>query len=122
VACEAALGVLDTIEEQGLLARSIAIGDKVEARLLAMRSSVPFIGDIRGLGGMVAIELTHPETRAPATAQTKAVVAEALKEGLILLSCGQDGNVLRLLVPLTATDPVLDQGLDILERALRSVA
>jgi 4-aminobutyrate aminotransferase/(S)-3-amino-2-methylpropionate transaminase len=122
VACEAALGVLDTIEQQNLLARSSAIGDRVKSRLAALKSSVPLIGDVRGLGGMVAIELTDPTTSAPATKETKAVVAKALEEGLILLSCGQDGNVLRLLVPLTATDPVLDQGLDILERALRSVS
>ncbi len=122
VACEAALGVLDTIEEDGLLARSTSLGEKIRAKLEGLRESIPLIGDVRGLGGMMAVELTDPKTGEPATAATKATVAKALEDGLILLACGQDGNVLRILVPLTASDEVVDQGLELLERALRSAA
>ncbi len=121
LACEAALGVLDAIAADDLLRRAQGLGAHLKRRLEGMKAEVPLIGEVRGLGAMVAVELTHPRTGEPATAQTKAVVQAALGEGLILLACGQDGNVLRFLVPLTAPTDVVDQGLDILERCLKSV-
>ena len=117
--CSAALGVLEVIEEEGLLKRADDIGEKIKTRVAAMaqRNDVPKIGDIRGLGAMCAFELlgadgaTDPEL-------TKALCGKALEKGLVLLSCGVFGNTVRVLVPLTASDAIVDEGLDIVEQAL----
>ena len=85
------------------------------------KNSISLIGEVRGLGAMVAIELTKGE-HVPAPDQTKAVIADAIANGLILLSCGVYGNVIRFLSPLTITDALLDEGLDILERSLEKVS
>ena len=121
VACAAALAAIDAIESEGLLARSTALGEAMRARFADMGARVaPYrMWDIRGIGAMVAVEfVTDFETAAPDAAFTKAVIANALKRGLILLSCGMHGNAIRVMVPLTASDAIIDEGLSILEAAL----
>lgn len=121
VGCVAALGVLDVIEQENLCRRSEEIGDRIKARLqeFSRRDDMPAIGDIRGLGAMVAFELvTSPGGNTPDADATKALCATALKNGLVLLSCGVFGNTIRILVPLTADDAIVDEGLDIIEKSL----
>jgi len=116
----AAHAVLDVIEAEGLCARAAAVGDKMRTRLLALAKELPCIGDVRGLGAMVAFELVKdPKTREPDAELTAAILAHAEARGLILLSCGTGLNVVRLLAPLTIPDAVLDEGLDILAAAVR---
>ncbi|MDF1729278.1 MAG: 4-aminobutyrate--2-oxoglutarate transaminase [Sulfitobacter sp.] len=123
VACAAALAAIDAIEDEGLLARSTALGEVFKTRLaeIGARSAPYRFWDIRGLGAMVAVEFTTDfETAAPDAAFTKRVIAHALKGGLLLLSCGMHGNALRIMVPLTASDRIIDEGLEILERAVQA--
>lgn len=118
IGCAAALAVLKAFEDEQLLARSRAVGAKLTEALKAMASRHPAIADVRGLGAMVACELFEPGTHNPDAELTRRVVAEAAKRGLILLSCGSYGNVIRILVPLTAEDALLDEGLRILADSL----
>lgn len=125
IACAAALAVLDVIEEEGLLQRSLDIGDRLTGRLngLAARTTTRCISEVRGLGGMVAIEFVSPaDGRTPDPDLTKSLTARCLENGLVVLSCGLYGNVIRILVPLTATDAVIDEGLGILEKSLLALA
>lgn len=115
VACAAALAVIDAFEKEQLLARSQDMGALLVRNLKDLATKVPAIGDMRGLGAMVAIELFEDgDVHRPDAALTKKVVTEAAKRGLILLSCGTYGNVIRILVPLTASNELLDEGLAIL--------
>jgi len=115
VACAAALAVLQAFEDEQLLARSRAVGERLMAGLRRLASHEAAIGDVRGLGAMVAIELfENSDPQRPDAALTKKVVSEAARRGLILLSCGSYGNVIRMLVPLTASDALLDEGLSVL--------
>uniref|UniRef100_UPI0040484395 4-aminobutyrate--2-oxoglutarate transaminase n=1 Tax=Yoonia sp. TaxID=2212373 RepID=UPI0040484395 len=121
VACAAALAAIDVIEEEGLLLRSNEMGEVFRARFAEIGARVaPYrMWDIRGLGAMLAVEfVTDFESAAPDGALTKAVIAEALKRGLILLGCGMHGNALRIMVPLTASDEIIEEGLAIFEAAL----
>jgi 4-aminobutyrate aminotransferase/(S)-3-amino-2-methylpropionate transaminase len=121
VACAAALAAIEAIEEEGLLARSIALGETFRARFadIGARVSPYRMWDVRGLGAMLAIEfVTDFETATPDAALTKSVVAHALERGLILLSCGMHGNAVRIMVPLTASDAIIDEGIAIFEAAL----
>lgn len=121
VACAGALAVLEVFEEENLLERSTKIGERITKRLneLAASNRFPCIGEVRGLGGMVAIELVEDRTtKTPAAALTKRLAEQSLKNGLILLTCGVYANVARVLVPLTASDKIVDEGLAILERSL----
>jgi 4-aminobutyrate aminotransferase/(S)-3-amino-2-methylpropionate transaminase len=123
VACAAALAVFDAFEQEQLLARSRAMGALLVARLQALAARVPAIGDVRGLGAMVAIELFQGgDLDRPDAALAAKVVAEAARRGLILLPCGTYGNVIRILVPLTAPDALLEEGLAILAEALAAAA
>ena len=124
IGCAAALGVLKAIEEEGLLARSMALGTHIKNRIadMATKADIQPIGDIRGLGAMVAFELvTEPGGNTPDADATKALCTAALDKGLILLSCGVYGNTVRILVPLTASDAIVDEGLDIVEAALMGI-
>ena len=113
LSCAAAVAVLDTIREPEFLERAVALGDVLRARLEELAARHDGIGEVRGLGPMLALEL---EERAPDRA--KATVDAAFDRGLLLLSCGLYGNVLRLLPPLTITDEELDEGLGLLDEAL----
>jgi 4-aminobutyrate aminotransferase/(S)-3-amino-2-methylpropionate transaminase len=125
--CAAALAVLEVFEREQLLARSRAMGEHITQRLRQIAAAVPAIGDVRGLGAMVAIELCHTrdglaDISQPDADLTRRVVAEACQRGLILLSCGSYGNVIRILVPLTVSDAVLDEGLTVLEQSIAAVS
>jgi 4-aminobutyrate aminotransferase/(S)-3-amino-2-methylpropionate transaminase len=123
IGCAAALAVLKVFEQEQLLQRSRAIGDALKAGLQRIAAHTPAIGDVRGLGAMVAIELFEQGHLArPAAELTRRVVAEAARRGLILLSCGTYGNVIRILVPLTAADTLIAEGLQILDDSFRACA
>ena len=123
VACAAALAVIEAFVQEKLLARSQDMGALLVRGLKDIAVKVPAIGDVRGLGAMVAIELfENGDLSRPDAALTKQVVAEAARRGLILLSCGTHGNVIRILVPLTASDELLHEGLAILADSLEAVA
>jgi 4-aminobutyrate aminotransferase/(S)-3-amino-2-methylpropionate transaminase len=122
VAQAAALAVLDVIDEEGLNERSVAIGETVRARMLAWQDRFPAIGDVRGLGSMLALELVADRaTKEPAPQLAQAVIDAALQRGLLLLKAGVRGNAIRVLVPLVITDGELDEALDAWEDALQSV-
>jgi 4-aminobutyrate aminotransferase len=119
ISIAAAHAVLDVIETEGLCARATSVGEKMRSRLQGLAKELPCIGDVRGLGSMVAFELVKdPKTKEPDAASTAAVLAHAETRGLILLSCGTAANVVRLLAPLTIPDDVLAEGLDILAAAI----
>lgn len=119
VACASALAVLDTFDKENLLQRSRDLGALMVERLQAMAQRNKAVAEVRGVGSMVAIELCkNGDVHQPDADLTKRLVAEAAKRGLILLSCGTYANVIRVLVPLTASDALVSEGLDILEAAL----
>jgi 4-aminobutyrate aminotransferase/(S)-3-amino-2-methylpropionate transaminase len=121
VAQAAALAVLDVVEQEGLVERAGAIGDTIRARLLAWQERHPRIGDVRGLGAMLAIELVRdPVTQEPAAELAAAVIEAAAQGGLLLLKAGVHGNCIRVLCPLVISDAELDEALDVWERALES--
>lgn len=125
VACAAALAVLDRFEQDGraLVARARALGDTLRARLLAWKERFPIIGDVRGLGPMLGMELVKDRaTKEPDKASTYALTKYSYEHGLVLLSAGTHGNVVRLLPPLTITDDELAEGLAVLEQGLASIA
>jgi len=121
IACAAALAVLDVIESDGLLQRGLDLGELIDKRLRKMASRNIFncIGDVRSLGSMNAIEIVKDRDSREADGElTSRIASIALKKGLILISAGPARNVIRLLVPLSASDEVVEEGLDILESAL----
>lgn len=118
LAVAAAHAVLDVIAEEKLCERAVQLGDKLRAHLEGLRAKVPGIADVRGLGSMVALELNDPATGKPDADAVKRVQARAMERGLILLSCGVYGNVLRFLYPLTIPDAQFARALDILSEAL----
>ncbi len=115
IACAAALAVLDTIEADGLLDRATHIGAVMMERLTALQGGDSRIGDVRGRGAMIAVELVQRDTTVPDAELARRVAAEAHARGLIVLTCGTYGNVLRFLPPLAMPDHLLVAGLDILE-------
>jgi len=119
LAVAAAHAVLDVIEEEKLCERSVRLGAQLTARLNQVRAANPAIAEVRGLGSMVAAELADPATGRPDAEAVKRVQQRALEQGLILLSCGVYGNVLRFLYPLTIPDAQFARGLDILAAALQ---
>ncbi len=119
LAVAAAHAVLDVLEEEQLAERANHLGGKLKERLQALRGQVPQIADVRGPGGMVAVEFKHPVTGEPDVDFLKRVQSRALAGGLLLLSCGTYGNVIRFLFPLTIADATFDEALDVLDNALR---
>ncbi|HXU45379.1 MAG TPA: 4-aminobutyrate--2-oxoglutarate transaminase [Thermoanaerobaculia bacterium] len=119
VACAAALAVLDFIEENGMVERARDLGLKLAARFADLASRHPKIGDARGLGAMRALEFVKDrESKAPDKDFTQAVIRNAYRNGLLLLSAGTAGNIVRTLMPLVITDDQLDEGMAVLERAI----
>jgi 4-aminobutyrate aminotransferase/(S)-3-amino-2-methylpropionate transaminase len=121
VACAAALAVLDVIEDEKLLARAEAVGEKLKSRLraIASRNDMVPIAAIRGLGAMIAFDIVKSRgTHDPDADTVKRVTTQALANGLVLLSCGIYGETIRILVPLTASDVIIEDGLDRLEKSL----
>src|SRR5437763_1443233 len=122
LACVAANAVLDVLEGSDLLQRAEMIGKRFVARAKQWQERFDLIGDLRGLGGMRAIELVNSrETRAPATEQTKEITQYCYEHGLITITAGTYGNVIRVLVPLVISDAQMDEALDVLESAIASV-
>jgi 4-aminobutyrate aminotransferase len=114
----AANAVLDVIEEEKLCDRANELGSRLKQRLEAIRSTTPEISDIRGPGFMVAAEFANPANHEPDANFTNRVKAEALKRGLILLTCGVYGNVIRFLAPITIPDAHFAEAMDILEESV----
>ncbi|WP_067183220.1 4-aminobutyrate--2-oxoglutarate transaminase [Microtetraspora niveoalba] len=122
LACEAALGVLETIEEEKLVERAAHIGEVMLSRLNAFKERFDIVGDARGRGAMVAIELVQPGGKEPNAAATAEIARRCHAEGLLVLTAGTYGNVLRFLPPLVISDELLEEGLSILEKAIAAVA
>ncbi len=124
LACAAALAVLDAMEAERIPERARQAGDRIRARFCEWATRYSCIGDVRGLGAMVGLELvTDRATRTPDKALTGAPALRARSQrGVVLLCAGTYGNVVRVLAPLTATDALLDEGLDAMEAALASLA
>ncbi|WP_144817997.1 4-aminobutyrate--2-oxoglutarate transaminase [Enterobacter sp. DE0047] len=118
LAIASALAVLEVIEEEQLCERSRMLGEALVAALNNARASCPYIADVRALGSMVAVEFSDPQTGEPSPAFTQKVQAHALEAGLLLLSCGVYGNVIRFLYPLTIPDAQFRRALDIISRSL----
>jgi len=119
VACAAAIESIKAIADPAFLAQSVRMGERIQARLREMAERIPAIGEVRGIGPMAAVELvTDHETREPAADIAAATVAGALERGLLLLKTGIYDNVLRVLVPISATDDDLETGLTRLEESL----
>ncbi len=121
VSCAAGLAVLDVMEEEGILARAQKLGEQVAERLRAMQADPRFacIGDVRGLGAMLAMEFVkHRGSKEPAPELAKSITAKAAQRGLIVLSCGIYANVVRVLMPLTMSLELADEGLGILEASM----
>ena len=122
IACAAGLAVLEAIESEGLCARAEAIGATMMSSLRELQREIAAIGEVRGLGAMVAIELVHNrDPRSPDPDLTRALTKRAAEKGLVLLSCGLYGNVIRFLVPLTASDAIVGEGLGIVAESLREL-
>lgn len=122
LAVASAHAVLDIIDSENLLERANVLGDKIKARMNALRAQVPQISDVRGPGSMNAVEFIDPATGMPSPEFTQKVRVAALKRGLLLLSCGTYANVIRFLFPLTIQDNVFDEGLAILEEVMIEAA
>jgi 4-aminobutyrate aminotransferase/(S)-3-amino-2-methylpropionate transaminase len=122
MACAAALAVLDTFKSENLCERAEQLGKKFVARARAWQKRWTIIGDVRGLGAMQALELVRsPETREPAKEATEEIIRACYERGLVVLSAGTYGNVIRLLVPLVISDAEFEEGLAVLESAIASV-
>jgi 4-aminobutyrate aminotransferase/(S)-3-amino-2-methylpropionate transaminase len=121
VACAAALGAIETMETQDLPGKARRIGEIMVPRLQKLAETYPTIAEVRGRGAMIAIELTKPGTLEPAPATAAAVAAACHKQGLIVLTCGTFGNVLRFLPPLVIGEDLLEEGLDIIENAFAAL-
>ena len=122
LSCAAALAVLDLFECENLLERANELGAHFQRRAHEWQRRWPIIGDVRGLGGMQAIELVQSQqTKAPAADKTKKIAQYCYEHGLITITAGSYGNVIRVLVPLVITSEQMDEALDVLEAALASV-
>jgi 4-aminobutyrate aminotransferase/(S)-3-amino-2-methylpropionate transaminase len=121
LACEAALGVLETIEADDLTGKARRIGEVMLPRLRSIAEKTPAIGDVRGRGAMIAIELIVPGTKDPHPTAAAEIARRCHAEGLLVLTAGTYGNVLRFLPPLVMPDHLLEEGLAILEKAISEV-
>ena len=123
VGCRAALAVLDFVELTDLSAKAARLGKIARKRFNEMQERFPLIGDVRGLGAMLGLELVRDrKTKEPASDETKKLVKFCHENGLILLTCGRYSNVIRTLMPLVMTEDQLDEGLSILEKGLASIS
>ncbi|WP_222105424.1 4-aminobutyrate--2-oxoglutarate transaminase [Denitromonas ohlonensis] len=122
VAVASALAVLDVVEEEKLCERSMLIGEQMRARFTSMQARFTSMAEVRGLGAMTAVEFCrNGDPHQPAADIATALKDEAARRGLLLLMCGNYGNVLRVMVPLTLSDAVLEEGMDIIEASLEAI-
>ena len=123
VACRAGLAVMEIFEQEDILGKAQVLGEKLQKRFDEFKGRYEIIGDVRGKGPMLALELVRDrETKEPAADEAKALVKTCFEKGLLLLSCGTFGNVIRTLMPLTITDGQLERGLAIMEEGLAALA
>jgi len=122
VACAAALAAIGVMRRDDLAARARWIESVVRPRLDALKETTPAIGDVRGRGAMLAVEFVLPGTDTPNPAAVKSVLAACHAEGVVVISCGTYGNVIRLLPPLSIVESLLDEGLSVLESSIRAHA
>jgi 4-aminobutyrate aminotransferase/(S)-3-amino-2-methylpropionate transaminase len=122
VACAAALAVLDVFEEEDMLARAVALGEKLKTRFEKWQRDFSLIGEIRGLGAMLGLEFVKGPDKEPAADEAKQLAAYCLDKGLLILVCGSYGNVVRVLAPFVITDEQLEKGLAILEAGLKEIS
>jgi len=123
VCCQASMAVLDVIEEENILKKSDMIGIKVREKYDSWQQIYELIGEVRGLGPMLGLELVKDrKTKKPATEEAAALIKSCYEKGLIIMSCGTYGNVIRTLMPLVITDEQLERGLSILEESLEEVS
>jgi 4-aminobutyrate aminotransferase/(S)-3-amino-2-methylpropionate transaminase len=123
VSCAAALAALETMKQRDLCAAARRVEQRMRPRLEALAARFPFVGEVRGRGAMLAAELVEdPVSKAPDAARTAAVADRCRREGLLVLTAGTYGNVLRFLPPLVIGDDLLEEGLEVLEEAVASVA
>lgn len=122
LACASALAVFDIFAEENLLEKGRRLGQSLRESLLGMQKGCDLIGDVRGLGPMVAMELVKDrKTKEPASAETKELVKYCLDRGLVILACGAYGNIIRFLMPLVITDELLEKGLGIVRDGLAAI-
>ncbi|MCG6145984.1 4-aminobutyrate--2-oxoglutarate transaminase [Leptospira bandrabouensis] len=122
VACAAGIAVMDLIEEEGILEKSVKLGKLLVSELNEIKKTYPHIGEIRGLGAMVAFELVeNGDANKPSADLAKKLTAKALEHGLVLLSCGVYGNVIRILVPITAEESIVKEGISIITKSLKEI-
>jgi len=123
VACRAALAVLEVFEEERLLERAAALGEKLERRLAVWKRDFKVVGELRGIGAMRAFELMEPtpEGRRPSNRLARRLIELCLERGLVVLSCGARSEAVRMLMPLTIPDDLLERGLSIIEAGLREI-
>jgi 4-aminobutyrate aminotransferase/(S)-3-amino-2-methylpropionate transaminase len=118
VACAAGLAVLEVFEEESMLEKSVALGEKLKARFEKWQQQFNIIGGIRGLGAMLGLELVKGANREPAADEAKQLTGFCLEKGLMVLACGSYGNIIRVLAPFVITDEQLEKGLGIMEEGL----
>ena len=122
VACAAGLAVLEVFEEEDMLAKSLALGEKLKARFEKWQQQFDIVGEIRGLGAMLGLELVKGENREPAADEAKQLTSFCLEKGLMVLACGSYGNIIRVLAPFVITDDQLEKGLGIIEEGLSTLS
>ena len=122
VACAAGLAVLDVFEEENMLGKSVALGEKLQARFEKWQKEYDIIGEIRGIGAMLGLALVKGANKEPAADEAKQMAAHCLEKGLLILVCGSYGNVVRILTPFVITDEQLEKGLSIMEEALKKIS
>jgi 4-aminobutyrate aminotransferase/(S)-3-amino-2-methylpropionate transaminase len=122
LACAAALAVIETIEQDGLVDRANELGKLMTERLLSLQQRDARVGDVRGRGAMLAVELVRPGTQDPDADLARRVAAEAHQRGVVVLTCGTHGNVLRFLPPLSITDELLAEACDVLDAVFEGLS
>jgi 4-aminobutyrate aminotransferase/(S)-3-amino-2-methylpropionate transaminase len=122
VACAAGLAVMEVFEEEKMLEKSVTLGEKLKARFETWQKKFDIIGEIRGLGAMLGLELVKGEKRGPAANEAKQLASYCLEKGLVILVCGSYSNVIRILAPFVITDEQLEKGLAIMEKGFREIS
>ncbi|MBW2584033.1 MAG: 4-aminobutyrate--2-oxoglutarate transaminase [Deltaproteobacteria bacterium] len=122
VACAAGLAVLEVFEEENMLNKALTLGEKLKARFETWQQQFDIIGEIRGLGAMLGLELVKGEKREPAADEAKQLTGFCLEKGLMVLACGTYGNIIRVLAPFVITDEQLEKGLGIMEEGLAALS
>jgi 4-aminobutyrate aminotransferase/(S)-3-amino-2-methylpropionate transaminase len=122
VACAAALGAIEAMRAHDLVGRARALGARMKGRLTAVSERHPAAGDVRGRGAMMAVEIVGTDGRSPDAVRAGSIAAYCHRQGVLTLTCGTYGNVLRFLPPLSMPDPLLDEAFDVVEAAFDATA